>query len=325
MVSIDMPDLADGSFLGVNGQLQSVGVNPGYGTGCLSRAVSFRSGISIIIQNFFLYGKERIRLWSKMDNPAFIEFFIGLSGVGRIHYAKPRVSLGDGFSNIAFPGYKPGLFMEVKSNTPIQAFSVCMAPGVFEQVTGKSGDELVQALNLIDRDADGKKHLVRSKRIDIAQKLCGYQALDSLANNPGDTLLLEAKALELVALQLRQLDRLTGRTSQNQAGDPHAEKIVYACEILRQEMASPPRLLALARRVGLNHNHLIQGFKQMFGLSPFEYLKNIRLEKAHDLIASRRCNVTQAAFTVGYSSLSHFSKAFHETFGVNPKAVAKKK
>jgi AraC-like DNA-binding protein len=251
-----------------------------------------------------------------------MEFFISLSGVEQIYYTKPRIPLGDGFSNIAFPGYKPGLSMEIKRNTPIQVFSVYMQPDVFEKLTGKSGEELVGALDIIDRNTATKGNPARSRKIDFAQNLCGYQVFDSLMNNPRDTLLMEAKALELVALQLRQLDHLTGKTPRKQAVDHHVEKISYACEILRKEMTNPPRVLELARRVGLNHNHLIQGFKDMFSLSPFEYLRVIRLEKARDLIASHECNVTEAAFSVGYSSLSHFTKAFREEFGVNPKACA---
>jgi AraC-like DNA-binding protein len=101
------------------------------------------------------------------------------------------------------------------------------------------------------------------------------------------------------------------------------EKIARACEILRKEMSEPPGARELARRVGLNHNQLVQGFREMFDLGPFEYLRNIRLEKARDLIAGHECNVTEAAFSVGYSSLSHFTKSFREKFGINPKALAK--
>ncbi|PIE63560.1 MAG: hypothetical protein CSA26_12405 [Desulfobacterales bacterium] len=54
-----------------------------------------------------------------------------------------------------------------------------------------------------------------------------------------------------------------------------------------------------------------------------EYLHILRLEKARELIASREYNVTGAAFAVGYSSLSHFSKAFRQEFGITPKALQK--
>jgi AraC-like DNA-binding protein len=36
------------------------------------------------------------------------------------------------------------------------------------------------------------------------------------------------------------------------------------------------------------------------------------------LLRTGKCNVTEAAFTIGYYSLSHFSTAFHEAFGCCP-------
>jgi AraC-like DNA-binding protein len=195
-----------------------------------------------------------------------------------------------------------------------------MEPVGFEKLTERSSSELVEGLEFIDSSAYKRKRVTRLKSMDFSQKICGYQALDSLTNHPHDTIFLEAKALELVALQLRQLDHLNGKTHQERAVGHHVEKIARACEILKKEMAEPPGARELSRRVGLNHNQLVQGFREMFGLGPFEYLRNIRLEKARDLIAGHECNVTEAAFSVGYSSLSHFSKAFREAFGMNPKA-----
>jgi AraC-like DNA-binding protein len=42
------------------------------------------------------------------------------------------------------------------------------------------------------------------------------------------------------------------------------------------------------------------------------------MERAAELLRTGRCNVTEAAVAVGYNSLSHFSSAFHETFGCCP-------
>ena len=49
-----------------------------------------------------------------------------------------------------------------------------------------------------------------------------------------------------------------------------------------------------------------------------QYLRNIRMERAAELLRTGRYNVTEAAIEVGYSSLSHFSKAFCETIGCCP-------
>jgi AraC-like DNA-binding protein len=42
------------------------------------------------------------------------------------------------------------------------------------------------------------------------------------------------------------------------------------------------------------------------------------MERAAELLKTGQCNVTEAAMEVGYSSLSHFSSVFHETFGCCP-------
>jgi AraC-like DNA-binding protein len=321
MTSIDMRELVDGSSWD-SGQLQSVGMNPRYGAGYLSEAKPFRSGISVVIQDFSLHGKGEVKLSREEAGPPVIAFFTSLSGIGHISYKKPRVPLGQGFSNIYLPEHTSVRFMKVKRSTPIRTLIVCMAPDIFAEVTGKSSDELIESLDRIDHHAGGKRQPTRSPEIDVAQQICGHQAFDAFLNHPNDALFLEAKAFELVALQLRQIDHLTGKAHHEQAAGHDVEKIARACEILKKEMAEPPGARELARRVGLNHNQLVQGFREMFGLGPFEYLRNIRLEKARRLIASHECNVTEAAFSVGYASLSHFSKAFRETFGINPKACA---
>ena len=319
---MDLQEIAQGASFWADGQFQPIEVSPRYGSGRLSEVKSFQSGISIVIQNFSLYGDGKIRISGEKTAPPDIGFFTCFSGVSHISYDKPRIPLGIGFSNIEFDGYRPSLFVEVKSNTPIRILTVCMDPAIFQKLTGKTRNELVEALEVLNCNAGGKLNLARSKDVDFEQKLCGYQAFASFVNNPHDMLFLEAKALELVALQLRQLDHLTGKAPQTRVIDYDIRKIRYACEILKEEMANPPEKLALARRVGLNYNQLIQGFKEVLGLAPFEYLRTIRLEKARNLIASHECNVTEAAFSVGYSSLSHFTKSFREAFGVNPKACA---
>ena len=49
-----------------------------------------------------------------------------------------------------------------------------------------------------------------------------------------------------------------------------------------------------------------------------QYTRQLRMERAAELLRSGKFNVTEAALEVGYASLSHFSQAFHETFGCCP-------
>lgn len=96
------------------------------------------------------------------------------------------------------------------------------------------------------------------------------------------------------------------------------ERCERVVAILREEMESPPSLEELGRRVGCSHFHLSRTFSKEMGMPLGQYLRQLRMEKAAVLLQSGKFNVTQAALEVGYSSLSHFSQTFHETFGCCP-------
>ena len=54
------------------------------------------------------------------------------------------------------------------------------------------------------------------------------------------------------------------------------------------------------------------------GQTPSQFLRTIRLKRAAELLAKDSDNVTQIAYSVGFSSLSYFNKCFKEQFGVTP-------
>ena len=324
MVSYAFSELAESSPFCVNGQLQSVKANSKYTSGYLWETLSLRNGISIVVQNFLVNGDGAARLATQEHSELhLISFFNSFSGIKNISYTEPRVSLGDNFSTIELPGYKSGTHMDVACNTPVKTLTVCINPESFAEITGKSCEQLTEMLDHIDNKAYTKTPPVKSEEVSMAQKMCSFQTFECFMNDTYDTLYLEAKALELIALQMRQLGYMTGEKDEKQTKKNYSENIWHASEILKKEMSAPPGKLELARRVGLNHNQLVHGFKNIFGMCPYAYLRVLRLEKAYELIASRQCNVTEAAFHVGYSSLSHFTKTFREKFGINPKSVCK--
>jgi AraC-like DNA-binding protein len=96
------------------------------------------------------------------------------------------------------------------------------------------------------------------------------------------------------------------------------DRVVRTKEILMRDLANPPTLEMLGQEVGCSPFYLSRIFSREVGLTIPQYLRNKRMERAADLLRSGRYNVTEAATEVGYSSLSHFSKAFCETIGCCP-------
>jgi len=96
------------------------------------------------------------------------------------------------------------------------------------------------------------------------------------------------------------------------------ERVERVKQILERDFENPPGLVGMAREVGCSQFHLSRVFSEETGTTISRYLRTIRLEKAAEFLRTGNFNVTEAAMRVGYSSLSHFSKAFAEHFGHCP-------
>lgn len=75
---------------------------------------------------------------------------------------------------------------------------------------------------------------------------------------------------------------------------------------------------ALTQEVGISRAQLHRKMKEMTGISTSEFIRNIRLEQAARLLREQKINVTQVAYTVGFSNLAHFSTIFRKHFGMAP-------
>ncbi len=134
----------------------------------------------------------------------------------------------------------------------------------------------------------------------------------------------EAKMLFFKAQVTSLLAHFFGELSvlqNNQLSKADFEKLQLAQQILENRVEEPPSLTELAKEIGLNTHQLKSQFKEVFGVPVFKYLQNHRLEKAHALLREQGYTVQEAAWQVGYDSLSSFSNAFAKKFGVRPSEV----
>ncbi|MEE1186798.1 MAG: helix-turn-helix transcriptional regulator [Acutalibacteraceae bacterium] len=62
-----------------------------------------------------------------------------------------------------------------------------------------------------------------------------------------------------------------------------------------------------------------RAFKEIYGISPFEYVKKIRIDYAKELLLLNQYSVSDISNLCGYSDVYQFSKQFKNTVGVSPK------
>jgi AraC-like DNA-binding protein len=127
----------------------------------------------------------------------------------------------------------------------------------------------------------------------------------------------QCKALELAVTFLLSPppEREMFCTRQQRLAQERVEQVIF---LLKQNLAAPPSLEELGKKTGCSHFYLSRIFSAQTGHTISQHLRQLRLERAAELLKSGDYNVTEAALEVGYNSLSHFSAAFHETFGCCP-------
>ncbi len=127
---------------------------------------------------------------------------------------------------------------------------------------------------------------------------------------------LQGCGLELLALQIDRFTKEIHREKPLCRLDE--ERIRMAGDSLVRQMESPPTISALAAQVGVSSTKLKKGFKQVFDVSIGQFLLQHRMSRARELILNQQIDVTQAAFSVGYSNVSHFIRYYKKAFGVTP-------
>ena len=165
-----------------------------------------------------------------------------------------------------------------------------------------------------------------TSKSDVANRLEGLEkGADAFLAKPFDMEELHVVINNLIAKNLRLKGKYSGVQQQK---DKVAEtKVKGNDEILMERIMkavnehlsdSDFNVEMLTGEVGISRAQLHRKMKEMTGLPVSEFIRNIRLEQAVRLLEEQKINVTQVAYTVGFSNLAHFSTVFRKQFGVSP-------
>ncbi|MEH6632996.1 MAG: GlxA family transcriptional regulator [Halopseudomonas aestusnigri] len=101
----------------------------------------------------------------------------------------------------------------------------------------------------------------------------------------------------------------------------HNPAIIQTIEAMENHIADPLGLGQLALLACVSSRQLNRLFVDKLGESTMSVYRNLRLEKAHNLLMQTSLSITEVAFATGFSSSAHFSKAFHDKYGSPPSTV----
>jgi len=273
-------------------------------------SMEVRSGIKLAIKDRYCYQPLIIK---QLEREHPIELSFCLAG------EQGDSVFGDSISgrNVLFGnGICPSGELMFSPNQQLLIIDLHIEPEVFQSLLPQASDSDVIKTLLRDR---GEWLYAVSKKTNPAMGIVLQQILNCPYQGYIKQLYLESKTLELISLQLEELLNSSDhcRCSLNLCD---RDCIFQARQMLDQGLDEAPTISALAHQVGLNERKLKEGFQQLFQTTPFEYLRDRRLEQAQQLLMETNRSVQEIAYTVGYRSRSQFAKAFRKKYGVNPKA-----
>jgi len=89
-------------------------------------------------------------------------------------------------------------------------------------------------------------------------------------------------------------------------------------EFIDQNIESDVRLGAMAGACGVSPDYFLRMFKSTVGVSPYQYLLNLRVERAKILLSDATCSLAEVALRCGFSHQEHLSRMFRRFTGVAP-------
>jgi len=188
------------------------------------------------------------------------------------------------------------LCKKIKSNVNINHIPIIL-------LTAKSNDE-DKAIGF-DIGADG--YVVKPFSIDLLKKRINNLLENRQRLEPKPSDLEENKSI-IKQVVLRSSDQIL------------LEKIM---KIINDNIADTDlNVEVLAGGVGMSRVHMHRKLKELTNQSARDFIKSIRLKQAAEMLIQHKQNISEVAYALGFSNLSHFSNSFKEFYGVSPKEYA---
>ena len=127
--------------------------------------------------------------------------------------------------------------------------------------------------------------------------------------------------MKLIALFLKETNYVKNKKKFDRYDFPFYDKSNVVKIILEYFDTNYMKNISLddmSRNMYISSVYISKVFKEKTGESPINYLINLRLEKAKDLLISTESPVKAIAQSVGYSDAYYFSKLFKKYYGNSP-------
>jgi len=138
------------------------------------------------------------------------------------------------------------------------------------------------------------------------------------AGCPAGRLYGESLSLALVAHLMSSYSKPRAVPGEAPAHGLSREQLRRVIDYIDDNLADDLCLNELGGLLGMSASHFCRTFKRAAGVTPHQFVIKKRVDKAKQLIATRRLSMLEISLEVGFASQSHFAEVFHKATGTSP-------
>lgn len=152
---------------------------------------------------------------------------------------------------------------------------------------------------------------------------------DDYITKPFDISILQTKIENLLSLRNSMRKKYAGEliiSPTNVTVTSHDEVFLHnAVEVVEKNIGDTELdIETFAKQMGVSRMQIYRKLSALTGMTIKEFIRDIRLKRAVQLLDQKSLNVSEVAYAVGFKDLSHFRKCFREKFGMNASEYLKK-
>jgi AraC family transcriptional activator of pyochelin receptor len=258
---------------------------------------------------------EEIKLYdSTPDSTVNINFQMSGQLDTRFFGLKQELHMRPHRHNLVFAP-EGGDLNHIRANSSIEMFHLSLDKVFFADAIGCDDAWSETVLKNLDH---GRPFAGANGTVDTTHQMLRLisEIRNCAASGPMRNLLIQSRALELIAFQIGQFRNPFPVREEIRLDD--AEKLHQLKGHLERNFLAETSLTELSRIFVLNEFKVKKGFRALFGTSVFAYLRQLRMEYAGNLLRNCNTSVEEVADVLGYEHAQHFSIAFKKFTGRTP-------
>jgi AraC-like DNA-binding protein len=207
--------------------------------------------------------------------------------------------------------------LEASVEKPFLSFVLQIDPSIVKRI---SGDMLERTTTTFRRPLAADATAAYVSPLD--QNLIGaVLRFVKATDNSTDRRVLAPMYLQEVVYRILQEEQCS-RLVQAACSESEHNPVTAVINHVQERMSEPLTVADLAEFVSMSPSAFATLFREVTGLSPYQFVKRMRLDRARCLLIDGDDSVGEVARAVGYGSISHFINEFKRHFGVTPRAYA---